>query len=93
MNKGAIVRAILVFIAIINTGFQMMNIPIIDVSNDLVWDIVSYVYDTVVIVISFWKNNSFTREAVTTDKVLKLMKTLGYNVVTAAQVVHEEGAE
>lgn len=90
MSKGTIVRTILIAVAILNTGFQIMNIPIINIDNEILWDIVSYVYDTVVIIIGFWKNNSFTKEAITTDKVLKLMKELGYNIVTASQVVDLE---
>ncbi len=71
ISKGTIVRTILLLIAIINIGLQHFGIDIIKVDESEVASIVEYIIQIAIIVVGFWKNNSYTEKALEADKFLK----------------------
>lgn len=74
ISKGTIVRTILLIIALINLGLKHFGIDLIDVSESEVLNAVEYVLDIAIIIVGFWKNNSYTKNAIEADKFLKKLK-------------------
>lgn len=73
-NVGTYIRTIGLIVASINmllTGFGKNPIPF---SEGEVYAVTSTIIEGVFIVISWWKNNSFTNEAKLADLYLKDMK-------------------
>lgn len=74
ISKGTIVRTILLLIAIINMGLQHFGIDVIKVDESEIASIVEYIIQIAIIVVGFWKNNSYTDEAIKADELLRRMK-------------------
>lgn len=74
IKKGTIVRTILLIIALVNLGLKHFGIDLIDVSESEVLNAVEYVLDIAIIIVGFWKNNSYTKNAIEADKFLKKLK-------------------
>lgn len=74
ISKGTIVRTILLVIALINMGLQHFGIDIIKVDEESVVSIVEYIIQIAIIVVGFWKNNSYTDKAIEADKFLRDLK-------------------
>lgn len=74
ISKGTIVRTILLIIAIINMGLQHFGYDVINVNESGIASIVEYGIEIAIIVVGFWKNNSYTEKAIEADKFLKKIK-------------------
>lgn len=74
VSKGTIVRTILLLIAIINMGLQHFNIDIIKVDESEVASVVEYAIQIAIIVVGFWKNNSYTQKAIEADEFFRKLK-------------------
>lgn len=74
ISKGTIVRTILLLIAIINMGLQHFGIDVIKVDESEIASMVEYIIEIAIIVVGFWKNNSYTQKAIKADELLKRMK-------------------
>ncbi len=74
ISKGTIVRTILLLIAIINMGLQHFGIDVIKVDESEIASLVEYIIEIAIIVVGFWKNNSYTDEAIKADELLRRMK-------------------
>ena len=71
ISKGTIVRTILLLVAIVNIGLQHFGIDVIKVDEESVASIVEYIIQIAIILVGFWKNNSYTEKAIEADKFLK----------------------
>lgn len=74
ISAGTIARTIILCLALINqvltaTGHSMINIADEDVNL-----LVSTIFTIVTAIVAWWKNNSFTREAIEADEVMKNLK-------------------
>lgn len=74
ISKGTIVRTILLIIALINLGLKHFGFDIINVSESEVLNAVEYVIEIAIIVVGFWKNNSYTEKAIEADKFLQKLR-------------------
>ena len=74
VSKSTIIRTICLVIAIVNIILEMRGYSIIPVDNELVTEAVSIVFLICSAVASWWKNNSFTENAIVADTVLKAIK-------------------
>ena len=74
ISKGTIVRTILLLVAIVNMGLQHFGIDVIKVDEEGVASIVEYIIQIAIIVVGFWKNNSYTEKAIEADKFLRDLK-------------------
>ncbi len=71
ISKGTIIRTVVLVLALINqvlTAFGKSPIPIDD---DAVTNLISTVWTVIAALVAWWKNNSFTKKAVTADILLK----------------------
>ena len=75
ISDGTIARTILLALALINQLLTAFGYNVIDISDETVNTLVSTSFTVVTAIIAFWKNNSFTKEAIEADKVLKELKS------------------
>lgn len=76
ISKGTIVRTIMLIIVIINLVLKQLGHDLINVSESEILTAVEMIIELAVIVVSFWKNNSYTQNAIKADEFLKNLKTL-----------------
>lgn len=74
ISKGTIVRTVLLLIAIVNMGLQHFGIDVIKVDESEVASVVEYIIQIAIIIVGFWKNNSYTQNAIKADELLRRMK-------------------
>ena len=79
VSKSTIVRTIVLIIAVINAGLVFFGKNTIDISEDAIYEIVSYAFLIGSSVVAWWKNNSFTQEALMGDQLKNEMKALKNN--------------
>ena len=77
ISKGTIVRTIVLALVIINQLLKALNKPIIDFDESTILYWVEFVVEIAVIVVTFWKNNSFSPAAIKADEFLKDLKANG----------------
>lgn len=70
ISKGTI----MLFIVLVNMILQHFVFDIIKVDENQVLSLVEIVVELAVIIVSFWKNNSFTDKAIQADEFLKKLK-------------------
>lgn len=71
ITKSTIVRTILTLLVIVNFVLERCGIDILPTDESVILMIVETVIEVAIIVVSFWKNNSFTPAAIKADKFLK----------------------
>ena len=74
ITKGTIVRTILLVMVIINFVLERMGIDIIPVSESGVLMLVETLIEIAVIVVAWWKNNSFSEKAIKADEFLNELR-------------------
>ena len=77
MNKisaGTIARTIILTLALINQVLAAIGKPIINISDDNINMLISSGFTVVSAIMAWWKNNSFTKEAIEADKYKNSLK-------------------
>ena len=74
ISKGTIVRTILLGIVIINLILKQFGLGLIEVTENEILPIIEMIIEIAVIVVNFWKNNSYTDKAIKADEFLKQLK-------------------
>lgn len=74
ISKGTIVRTIMLVIVIVNIILQHFGIDIIKVNESEIASAVEILLELAVIIVTFWKNNSFSKEAIKADEFLQTLK-------------------
>lgn len=74
ITKGTLVRTIMLIIVLINMVLKKLGIELINVDENAVLEIVETLIEIAVIVVSFWKNNSFTENAIKADEFLQKLR-------------------
>lgn len=74
ITKGTIVRTIMLGVVLLNLILKHFGIDAINVSESEILTFVEAIIEVGVILISFWKNNSFTQNAIKADEFLKTLK-------------------
>ena len=70
ITKGTLIRTILLVLALINQILVVFGKSPIPIDDDTVTNLISTVWTVIASLISWWKNNSFTKKAIEADKVL-----------------------
>ena len=78
ISKGTIVRTIMLVIVIINLILKQLGYELINVSESQVLSVVEMLIEIAVIVVSFWKNNSYTEKAIEADEFLQDLRKEKY---------------
>lgn len=74
ITKATIVRTILVILVIINFVLEKMGVDLIPVNENTILMIVETAIEIAVIVVGFWKNNSYTEKAIKADEFLRELR-------------------
>ena len=73
-SKGTIIRTALLVLAIINNLLSVFGKPVLPITDEQLELIISTIITVVVAVVNWWKNNSYTAEAVEADVYMKRLK-------------------
>ena len=74
ITKGTLVRTISIIIVILNIVLKHFNIDVINVSESEILTFIESLIEVAIIVVGFWKNNSYTEKAIEADEFLKTLK-------------------
>lgn len=74
ISKSTIIRTILVAIVIINFVLEKLGVDLIPADESQIAMIVETVIEIAVIVVGFWKNNSYSQAAIRADEFLKELR-------------------
>ena len=74
ISKGTIVRTVMLIIVVLNMILKHFGIDIINVSENEVLSVLEMLIEIATIIVTFWKNNSFTQNAIKADEFLKTLK-------------------
>ena len=72
-----IARTIVLVIALINMILNIFGIAPIEIREDMIYHAVTALFVIGAAIWTWWKNNSFTKEAKTADEILRLMREDG----------------
>lgn len=73
-STGTITRTIILALALINQLLTSFGYSVIPLEDETVTELISTAFTVVSAVIAWWKNNSFTKAAITADETLKELK-------------------
>lgn len=74
ISKSTIVRTILVAVVVINFLLEKFGLDIIKTDEDTVMMAVEALIEVAVIIVGFWKNNSYSKNAIKADKFLSQLR-------------------
>ena len=74
ISVGTVIRKVCLLLALVNLTLETFGKSIIPISDEQVSELITLIFTIVTSVISFWKNNSFTQEAIIADGLMKDMK-------------------
>ena len=69
-STDTIIRTVVLAIALINQVLTMLGLNILPISDDQISELISTAITIGASVWAWWKNNSFTKNAIEADKVL-----------------------
>lgn len=76
ITAGTIIRALCLILALTNLTLETMGKKIIPVTDDQISEIVTLVITIATSLVGFWKNNSFTQEAIIADGIMHELKAI-----------------
>ena len=74
VSSDTLARTIVLAIALLNQILAVAGKGTLDIVETDVYQVVSLVFTLVTTVMAWWKNNSFTKQAIKADEVLKELK-------------------
>ncbi len=74
ISKSTIIRTILMTLVILNFVLERCGIDVIPADEYTVTMFVETFIEIAILAVGFWKNNSFTENAIKADKFLKELK-------------------
>ena len=74
ITAGTIARTIVLLLALANQILAMCGKQVLNIADDNIYQVVSIVFTISTSILAWWKNNSFTPNAVKADEVLKQLK-------------------
>ncbi len=77
ITKSTIVRTILTVLVIVNFVLERCGIDVIPADENIITMFVETGIEIAVLIVGFWKNNSFTENAIKADNFLKELRESG----------------
>jgi SPP1 family holin len=74
ISTGTIIRTIILALALFNQVMTASGHPIINISDETITQVVTALATIITAVIAWWKNNSFTSEAIQADEYMHQLK-------------------
>ena len=76
ISTGTIIRTIILALALFNQVRTASGHPIINISDETITQVVTALATIITAVIAWWKNNSFTNEAIQADTYMHQLKDM-----------------
>ena len=76
ISTGTIIRTIILALALFNQFMTASGHPIINISDETITQVVTALATIITAVIAWWKNNSFTNEAIQADTYMHQLKDM-----------------
>lgn len=74
VKSDTIARTIVLILALINQGLAVAGKEALPFTEDMVYQVVTLIFTIGASAWAWWKNNSFTKNAIEADKVLAKLK-------------------
>ena len=74
IKKSTIVRTILMLLVIVNFGLEKCGLDLIPTDEHTIAMFVEIVIEIAIIIVGFWKNNSYSPKAIKADEFLKQLR-------------------
>ena len=68
VSSGTIARTLFLFVSLINGACGIFGLTELNIDENTIYTVVTGLTTIVSAVLAFWKNNSFTKEAIEADK-------------------------
>lgn len=75
VKKTTIIRTIVLIVALINQALTLAGKNPLPFENEEITEFLSYIFTAAASLWAWWKNNSFTKNAIEADKVLESMNS------------------
>lgn len=73
ITKGTLTRTIILFLALINQVLTVSGYSVIDLDDETITETVSLAWTIIAALAAWWKNNSFTENAILADEHKKTL--------------------
>lgn len=70
ITKGTIIRTIMLIVVLINLVLKSAGKSIINIDEGSVQSLVELLIEAAIIIVAWWKNNSFSKSAIQADEYL-----------------------
>lgn len=74
ITKGTIIRTVILLLALINQVLAICGVSPIPIDDDTATNVISTLWTVIASVAAWWKNNSFTQDAISADTYLNDLK-------------------
>ena len=74
ISAGTISRTIILILALVNQVLSMLGYKVIPIEDDQINDFVTLAFTIITTAVAWWKNNSFTANAIAADEYKKTLK-------------------
>ena len=74
ISKGTIIRTSVLVLAIVNNGLALFGKSPLPIDNEMITEVISFVFTTGAALVAWWKNNSFTDAAIEGDRAMHRIK-------------------
>ncbi len=74
ITAGTIARTIVLLLALANQVLAMCGKQVLNIADDDIYQVVSILFTIGAAVWGWWKNNSFTQEAIKADEIMAELK-------------------
>lgn len=74
VKKETIIRTVILIVALINQGLTVAGMSLLPISDEQITEVLSLILTIGASLWAWWKNNSFTRDAINADKYLDVLK-------------------
>lgn len=73
VKKTTIIRTVVLIVALVNQALTLAGKNPLPFENEEITNVLSYAFTTAASLWAWWKNNSFTKNAIEADKVLETL--------------------
>lgn len=77
ISVGTIIRTVCLLLALVNLTLETFGKSVIPISDEQISELITLIFTIITSVSAFWKNNSFTQEAIIADNFMHEMKNVG----------------
>lgn len=79
IQPGTIARTIVLALALLNQILAISGKQVIELAENDIYQVVSLLFTIGASIVTYWKNNSFTKNAIEADKYLNDLREQGAN--------------